>query len=167
MKRLLLMRHAKSSWDNARLADHDRPLAKRGERDAPRMGRWLAAQTCRPDKIISSTATRARQTAERAALACAYTGEILYTHDLYHASPAAYRAVAQALGGEADCLMLVGHNPGLEMLVAQLCGREEALPTASIVYLTLPVVQWHEWEAESVGQLAAVWRPKALPDTWL
>lgn len=166
MKRLLLMRHAKSSWDEAGLPDHDRPLAARGQQDAPRMGRWLAAQTSRPDKIISSTAIRACHTAELMAQACGYTGEILYTPDLYHATPATYRRVAQAWGGDAPCLMLIGHNPGLEMLATQLSGQQLVLPTAAVVYLTLSLTQWEDWAGAAAAQLVALWRPKALPATW-
>ena len=76
MKTLLLLRHAKSSWDNSELADHDRPLNGRGRRDAPRMGQLLAQHDLTPDLIVTSAARRAATTAELVALAAEYGGDI-------------------------------------------------------------------------------------------
>ncbi|MFG0335704.1 MAG: SixA phosphatase family protein, partial [Maioricimonas sp. JB049] len=84
MKTLLLMRHAKSSWADPSKADHDRPLNARGKRDAPRMGQWLLEQNLVPDRIVSSTARRARKTASRVASGCGYTAEIVHERALYH-----------------------------------------------------------------------------------
>jgi phosphohistidine phosphatase len=90
MKTLLVLRHAKSSWKNANLADFDRPLNKRGKRDAPRMGELLRREGIVPDLIISSSAERALTTAEAVALACGYDLEIQTTRQLYHAWPDDY-----------------------------------------------------------------------------
>ena len=87
MRTLLILRHAKSSWANNRLADHARPLNKRGKLDAPRMGQLLRREELMPDLVISSTAERALTTAEMAALACGYEAAIRVTRDFYHADP--------------------------------------------------------------------------------
>ena len=85
MKTLLLMRHAKSSWDDPDVADHDRPLNKRGKKDAPRMGQWLAEQGLTPEVIVTSTAKRARKTAELVAESCGCQREPIVLPELYHA----------------------------------------------------------------------------------
>jgi phosphohistidine phosphatase len=123
MKWVLLLRHAKSSWKNPDLADHDRPLNKRGKHDAPLMGRLLK----REDIIISSTATRARATAE--AVAKAYKGEIVLNKSLYAAGPEAYLGVIHDLSDEGVRVLIFGHNPGLEELVELLTGEIQLMPT--------------------------------------
>lgn len=160
MKSLLLMRHAKSSWSEADLPDHDRPLNERGRKDAPRMGKLLRREGVLPGLIISSTALRARTTAELAAQACGYTGEVLLTDALYNAAPAAYLTLAQGVADEVECLMLVGHNPGLEELVLGLTGQAEAMPTAAMAHIRLPIARWQEVEAGVGGTLDRVFRPK-------
>ncbi|MYG49370.1 MAG: histidine phosphatase family protein, partial [Gemmatimonadales bacterium] len=128
MKTLLILRHAKSSWDHPGLRDHDRPLNPRGRRDAPRMGRFMAERDLVPDRIVSSTAVRARTTAELAAAEFGAGVEIETTYDLYGASPDGYVEVAEAMGGTAERLMLVGHNPGITSLVWHLTGEGEYMP---------------------------------------
>ena len=86
MKTLLLLRHAKSSWKDESLTDHDRPLNKRGKKTAPLMGHLLREKNLVPDLVVSSTAVRARSTAEAAAEACGYPGEITLTDELYLAT---------------------------------------------------------------------------------
>nr|NIL98123.1 hypothetical protein [Planctomycetales bacterium]NIP70269.1 hypothetical protein [Planctomycetales bacterium] len=86
MKTLLLLRHAKSSWDDSALDDHDRPLNKRGKRDAPRMGQLLVQQDLVPDCILTSTARRARKTAEAVAKACGGVVPLTEMPELYHAT---------------------------------------------------------------------------------
>src|SRR4029450_11617432 len=88
MKTLLVLRHAKSSWNDPALDDHERPLNKRGRRDAPRMGELVREYGLIPDIVISSDAVRARLTAEAVAEAARYTGEIMLDQHLYMASPA-------------------------------------------------------------------------------
>ena len=83
MKTVLLLRHAKSSWDNPAVDDHERPLNKRGLKAAPRMGQLIADEGLKPDVIVSSTAVRAATTAAAIAEECGYDGEIHYTDDLY------------------------------------------------------------------------------------
>ena len=117
MKTLLILRHAKSSWKNTGLADHDRPLTKRGKRDAPRMGRLLRDENLTPDLIVSSTAKRALDTAEAVAEASGYEGEVESRPEFYMAGPEAYLRALRALSDDYECVMVIGHNPGLEELV--------------------------------------------------
>ncbi len=162
MRRLLILRHAKSSWDEPGLDDHDRPLNDRGERDAPRMGRLLSRERIVPDRIVSSTAVRARRTAEQVAEACGYGGEIVLTRRLYGADPGECLALLGELQDEDRTVLLVGHNPCLEELVERLAGRAERMPTASLALLVFSVGSWREVASGPRGKLLAIWRPKEL-----
>lgn len=164
MKTLLVQRHAKSSWKHPELSDHDRPLNKRGKRDAPRMGRLVAAQGLRPDVIVSSTARRARRTAEEVARHAGCEGAVQLDRRLYLASPDEIVDVVRGVAGSARRVMVVGHNPGLEDLVARLAGRRETLPTAALAALRLSIRSWTELTASTAGALAGPWRPRELPD---
>ena len=164
MKTLLVQRHAKSSWKHPELSDHDRPLNKRGKRDAPRMGRLVAAQGLRPDVVVSSTARRARRTAEEVARHAGCEGAVQLDRRLYLASPDEIVDVVRGVAGSARRVMVVGHNPGLEDLVARLAGRHETLPTAALAALRLSIRSWTELTASTAGDLAGPWRPRELPD---
>lgn len=164
MKTLLILRHAKSSWDNTHLSDHDRPLNERGKKDAPRMGKLIQQEDLVPDLIISSSAERALATAEAVALACGYEAEIQVTRQLYHAFPEEYREVLQARGGNHQCIMVVGHNPGLEALVEELTGHPEPMPTAALAQVLLAIGDWQELTEETTGKLVQVWRPRDFRD---
>jgi len=162
VKTLLILRHAKSSWQQPGQDDHDRPLNDRGKRDAPRMGRLLADEDRVPDLILSSTARRARRTAEIVAEACGYDGEIVLCRDFYDAEPEAYLEAVRARGGSAERVMVVGHNPILEMLVEHLTGRAETMPTAALAEVALPIDGWEALDEETRGRLVRVWRPREL-----
>jgi hypothetical protein len=107
MKTLLLMRHAKSSWGDPKMPDQDRPLNKRGKRDAPRMGRLIREEGLLPDIILTSTALRARMTAEAIIDQSAYQGETLYLDELYMAEPEAYLNALHGLAEECDCALVI------------------------------------------------------------
>ncbi len=162
MKTLLILRHAKSSWKDASLADHDRPLNKRGKQDGLRMGKFLRKQGLAPDRIISSTAKRARKTATAVAKACHYEDKVELTQEFYHAGPGAYLAVLQNLPDADQRVMVVGHNPGMEALVCHLTGGIETMPTAAVAHITLPIEKWAELDYEVQGELLHLWYPKAL-----
>jgi len=164
MKQLFVLRHAKSSWNHPELDDHDRPLNKRGERDAPRMGRLLLEQTLLPDRIVSSTAARARATAEIVAEACGYGRQVVLTRELYLATPGDCLALLAQIPVEDESVMLVGHNPGTEELVELLTGRAERMPTAALARIALPIDAWRSATRDMGGDLLALWRPKELPD---
>ena len=162
MKTLLILRHGKSSWDDSNLPDHDRPLKKRGRRDALRMGRLLKAEQLVPELIVSSTAERAGRTAGLVAEHCGYCGAIQDTETLYHAPPEDVVGVLNDVSGDPDPILVVGHNPGLEELVRALTGRAEWLPTAALVRVALPIKTWSDLTLGTKGTLENVWRPKEL-----
>ncbi|MEJ2747135.1 MAG: histidine phosphatase family protein [Anaerolineae bacterium] len=162
MKTLLILRHAKSSWENAQLTDYERPLNKRGKRDAPRMGKLLREQDLVPDLIITSSAERALSTAEAVALASGYEQEIRATRSFYHADPAAYIDALRQLDDSLERVMVVGHNPGMEELVEELTGFWEVMSTAALAQVSLPVNHWHDLDEDVTGELVNLWEPKKL-----
>ena len=162
MRTLLVLRHAKSSRKHPELADHDRPLSKRGKRDAPRMGKLIQRRRLTPALIISSTARRARWTADEVADWCAYDGAVHLERRLYLAGPGAVIDVARDLAGSATRVLVVGHNPGLEELIARLTGRSEIFPTAALARIDLPIDDWKELRSTVKGRLVNLWRPKEL-----
>jgi phosphohistidine phosphatase len=164
VKTLFVLRHGKSSWKNQYLADHDRPLKKRGKQDAPRMGRLLKDQDLVPDLIITSTAERALTTAELVALAADYTADIQVTRSFYHADGEEYIDFLAALDSAAGRIMVVGHNPGLEHLVNLLTGAWERMPTAALAQIELPLDSWANLSVATTGRLVNLWLPRELQD---
>jgi phosphohistidine phosphatase len=145
VKRLILLRHAKSSWSDGSLADAERPLSARGERDAPRMGERLRERGTRPEVVIASPARRARRTAR---LVCQAIGHpdasIRLDPALYLAAPDAILAVVAAQAGAADSVMIVGHNPGLTELANLLLPdlHLDNLPTTGVLVVDLDTDRW-------------------------
>ena len=162
MKTLLVLRHAKSSWSDSSLADHDRPLNERGQRDAPRVGHLVREQRLAPDVIISSDAVRAQRTAEAVAEAAHYAGEIRLEPLLYGAATDDIMVVLRAAPEDAATVLIVGHNPGLEALVALLTGEPQDMPTAALAQVVLPLDRWRDLDESTRGTLVDCWRPKEL-----
>lgn len=164
MKTLILTRHAKSSWKDAGLSDHDRPLNERGRGDAPRMAAHLAANYPVPQHIVSSTALRAATTARSLAERLACPAENLaYLPRLYLADPATLLAVARELPDELDTVMLVGHNPGMTEFLNALTGAGiENLPTCGVARVGFEVASWRDM-APGVGRLLSLDVPRTLP----
>lgn len=162
MKTLILMRHAKSSWKEPELTDHERPLNKRGEKDAPRMGRLLKDKKLIPDHIYSSTAVRARQTVEGLVEKCGFKHEAEFIESLYMAEPSGIIDILKNTPDKADTVLLVGHNPGLEGLVQILSQKVESMPTGSIARLSLPIDHWQELSLTTEGKLKANYRPREI-----
>lgn len=162
MKTVLLLRHAKSAWDDPGLTDHDRPLNRRGQRDAPQMGQLIQAQGLTPDVIVSSTAARAHGTAERVARQCGYRGQIELAPSLYQATARHYLGHLQQLPDECSRVLVVGHNPGLEELLELVTGSYERLPTAALAQVSFDIGSWRDLAWTPTGQLVQVWRPKEL-----
>jgi len=146
MKILTLVRHAKSSWKDPDLADHERPLNKRGKRDAPEMGRRLAARGRRPDLIVTSPALRARRTAETIAEAVGYRVEdIVEDERLYDAGAAELLDVIQEMDDSHRHVMLFGHNPAFTQLVNRLADEAvDNLPTCGVVRFEHAGPTWSE-----------------------
>jgi len=159
MKSILILRHAKSSWKLPDVNDHDRPLNKRGKRDAPHMGEIIQDKNLVPDFIISSTAKRAHSTAKAVAKAAGYKGDIALNQSLYAAPPTAYIDVLHDLPNKYTRVLLVGHNPGLEQLVNMLSSEEHTMPTCSLVHVQLCINTWSEIDYKTKGKLLEIWNP--------
>ena len=144
MKTLTLVRHAKSSWKDTSLADRERPLNKRGKRDAPEMGRRIAAAGIRPSLIVSSPAVRAWTTAKVIAGEIGYPREFLQRDNaLYLASVNGILDVIASQDVGFNNLMLVGHNPGFTDLANYLVpGLTNNVPTAGVISVELDTDDW-------------------------
>lgn len=148
MKTLYIIRHAKSSWDNPELSDFDRPLNKRGEKDAPRMGKRLKERRVTPDIMLSSPAARALTTCREIAKVLGFPEDKIKTDKrLYHANEDQILKVMQELKDSPrdseEVVLLFGHNPGLTEFANTLLNEEiENIPTCGIVAATLKINEW-------------------------
>jgi phosphohistidine phosphatase len=143
VKTILLMRHAKSDWDASYGSDHERPLAPRGHRSATIMGRVLASWEEIPDLVITSSAARARATAEEAARAGAWGCPIIVDPDLYGNGPATVLEAAERSLTDEERVMLVGHEPTWSMLAEQITGGRVEMRTAGVAAIDLLADTWH------------------------
>jgi phosphohistidine phosphatase len=162
LKRLVLLRHAKSSWRDSELADHERPLSGRGERDAPRMGARLRHRGVAPDLVLTSHAQRALRTATVVARELDFPqARIGVVPRLYLATPKQILDVVASQAEDLQSILLVGHNPGLTELVNRL--RPDAhlanVPTAGAVALEFDTERWSDLE-RAPGRLAFFDYPK-------
>lgn len=174
MRTLLLLRHAKSGWGDPTLADFDRPLAPRGRRTAPQMGRWLAAAGPQPSYAVCSTARRARETWALFVERLGRPVEVRFDERLYQASPATILGLVAALPDSAAVAVLVGHNPGFEDVAETFAGRgspsaarqslARGFPTAGIAIIESRAANWAEVAAGD-GKLRALVRPRELAST--
>lgn len=162
IRRLVVMRHAKSDWPD--VADHDRPLAKRGRRDAPRAGRWLRQEGLLPDAVVCSTALRTRQTWELVVPELGVTPTVRFEPRVYEASPLALLMLVREFPESATTALLIGHNPGVAELASGLAGpggmQLRAFPTAAVAVLDVG----QEWTdaAPEQAQLRAFVTPSDL-----
>lgn len=157
-RQLLLMRHAKSDWDADYDRDHDRPLNERGVRSAKLMGRLLEATGRAPHFVISSTAVRARTTAELAAEAGSWDSGLRFERGLYEEGPQGVIALAST-APDVDRLMLVGHQPTWSGLVAALTGERVDMKTASVAVVSMRIGRWSELPG-ATGNLETVEYPR-------
>ncbi len=162
MKTLLLMRHAKSSWNDKKEDDRDRPLSKRGKKNAQDIGELLRHEKMAPELILSSAALRARQTAEYVMDELKYHGDICYLNKLYMGEVEVYLQEVQGLSDEVNTLLLIGHSPVLDTFLQMLTGKIESLPTASVACLKAPIDTWKDLKLESDYELVQIWRAKDL-----
>ena len=162
MKTLLLLRHAKSSWNQPELNDHDRPLNKRGKKEAPKVGEYLKANDLVPDLILSSTARRARDTAQAAAEESGYDKSIEFYQDLYLSDTACYLDILQRLPDSAGKVLVVGHNPDLDELLTLLTDVNEHMTTAALAQIDLPITSWTELNEATDGRLKNLWTPREV-----
>jgi len=162
MKKLLIMRHAKSCWKNSDLTDHERPLKKRGRNDAKRMGKLLKSKKITPDIIICSTAVRAQETADYVVEGMKYKNEIVFTDALYMAEPKDILSAIIDHAKNQKTVLIIGHNPGSEAFLQILTGKVESLPTASIAYITAKIDKWKDIAKCEGVKLKKLWRPKDI-----
>ncbi len=146
MKQVALMRHAKSSWKHPELADHERPLNKRGLRDAPMMGGRLARRGFSTELIVTSPAQRAAATAREVAGAIGFpTDRIVEQAELYLADPDTLLAAMRALSDTVDTVMFFGHNPGFTVLANKLGDLTlDNLPTCGIAVFEFDISSWRD-----------------------
>jgi|SRR5918912_775280 phosphohistidine phosphatase len=161
MKTLLLLRHAKSSWNNPVLRDFDRPLNERGLKAAPLIGSLLRERRLQPSLILSSPAERARQTTALVSQAAQLNVEPRFDEHIYEASALALLEVVSQIEDEVEQAMLVGHNPGMEELLMTLTGEARRMPTAALALIRLDVKKWSEVR-EGTGHLEWLVKPKEL-----
>lgn len=162
LRELLLVRHAKSDWSEPGQEDIDRPLSDKGKKSAKKVGRWLRESGLMPDLILVSPAKRAQQTFKRICNECPCISQTV--EELYMAELDALKAVLSSVQ-EADRVMIIGHNPGLEKLFLYLRnGQHEQethlFPTASIAHFILPE-DWQNLEAGD-GKLQQFIRPRDI-----
>ena len=171
MRRLMLARHAKSSWGDMTLSDHDRPLNARGQRSAPMVAAELAALECIPDVVYSSTSARTRET--WALMEPHFGGHVRvdFTRDLYLASPRMVLSTVASAPRDAETVMVLGHNPSTHALAAYLSrtGAEEEIdrlrsgfPTGAVAVVDIAGDCWSE--AEEGGELILLILPRRLED---
>lgn len=164
-KQLMVMRHAKSSWSEAGLSDFDRPLNKRGLRVAPQMAEFIHLQGLTPDRIVSSSASRAKMTAELFVGNCKDVVEehLTFTKEFYHAPAETYCEFVGSFCDESvEKLLLVGHNPGMEDLVEKLSGMWKVMPTAAVAHFDLGADRWSDIGIDFEATLKNLWRPKEI-----
>jgi phosphohistidine phosphatase len=159
MKKLFVLRHAKSSWADPDLADFDRPLNGRGVQAAPFMGSVIEKEGLSPDLILSSPAERAKTTAELVKKGGQLSADIRFEDRIYEASPQTLLQIASSVDADLDSVMFVGHNPGIEGFIRLLTGVHEPMPTAALAVIDLRIESWNQIAA-GCGKLIQVIRPK-------
>lgn len=162
VKQLIVFRHGKSDWDAGSGSDHERPLNKRGRESAERMGRFLARVDQRPERVLTSSAVRARVTIELAAAAGDWKCPVVVTDALYGASPASVLGLVSECDDAIERLLLAGHEPTWSDLVANLTdGTPPVFPTAAMACLHFRAREWQD-VTSGLGQMAWLVTPKLL-----
>ena len=161
MKRLVVVRHAKSSWSNPDLTDSQRPLNKRGNLNAPEMGRRLKVKGISVDLIISSKANRALSTARYIASEIGYdTESIQISSQLYHTINSQMLQLIQSLSDDISSVMIFGHNPGFTDFTNYLCNSDiYNIPTAGVAVIDFNILKWGDIVG-GIGQLSDYDYPK-------
>lgn len=150
MKTLILVRHAKSSWDEPGLVDEARPLNKRGRHDAPEMGRRLLARGVVPETILASPAVRARSTAELIALELGAEDAVVIDHRLYATSASGMLGVIREQDDTIDTLMVVGHDPEMSDLAHRFSPLSPPMVTCAVLELHFDRDSWAGLGADSL-----------------
>jgi phosphohistidine phosphatase len=168
MKTLYVLRHAKSDWGDSSLRDFDRPLNERGRKAAKAVGKEMRKRGIAPDLVLASPALRAQQTLERVQHGFGERFKVNDEPSIYAAGLQTLAQIVRAAPDQADRVMIVGHNPGLQELVVELAGSGERLeeakdrfPTAALAQIRFDVTRWSDVEPGS-GQLAELLEPRDL-----
>ena len=163
MKTLLLIRHAKSSWDDPGLSDFERPLNERGKKDAPAMAERLYERGIKIDSFISSPARRARKTAEQFAKKYKKDkDDLVLKTELYMASDEAFNSVVEKLNDNMDCVAIFSHNPGITEFANGLTdARTDNIPTCGIFAISIEAKKWAKFK-EAKKKFLFFDYPKAL-----
>jgi phosphohistidine phosphatase len=161
MVTLLILRHGKAAAEEGS-NDAARPLTERGKREAELIGQLLYEEKLSPDRILASSARRTRETAEQAAAATHFSGVIAELEELYLAEPEVYITALRRHAQDAQRVLLVGHNPGLEALALILTGDPVSLPPAGLAVCTLPIRSFSELAPQVRGKMARFVRPSEL-----
>jgi len=142
MKKLYIIRHAKSSWKDLNLEDYSRPLNKRGKKDAPFMGKILNENGVYPDIIISSPALRAKTTTQSIAKELHFNKPVTYDKQVYEADLSTLLQLLLELNKKDNIVFIIGHNPGLNMLLDYFVGFDDNIPTCGVVELEFDCKKW-------------------------
>jgi len=149
MKKLFVVRHAKSSWKDEHLKDFDRPLNKRGEANAPMMAKRFKGKNISPDAIVSSQANRAKATALLLAKGVGFTKEIVYKKSLYEADAKTIEEILRAVDDKEATLFLVGHNPELNLFAQEYVNFSENIVTCGVLEIAFDCKSWSEISKEN------------------
>jgi phosphohistidine phosphatase len=172
MMRLTLLRHAKSSWDEPNLDDHNRPLNDRGWKAARRMGRELKNRGMHFDFVLASTAARVRETIDGLAEKYDFNAPVRFESRVYMADAETLLALVRKLPADVESPLIVGHNPGLERLAVEISHDDrqglrhrvsEKFPTAALAAIELPASSWAEVQPGS-GEIVELILPRELGD---
>jgi phosphohistidine phosphatase len=172
MRRLILLRHAKSDWSRPGERDHDRVLAKRGREAAPRMGAYMASHGLRPDLVLCSTATRARETWNLVGPAFAQPPPVTYEERIYANNVDVLLELVRATKPAVHALLMVGHNPSFQVLAELLSASghgearrhlREKFPTAAMAVIDFPFDAWDRVHARA-GRLDRLVTPTSLEE---
>ena len=163
MKKLVLIRHAKSSWQSNAQSDFDRPLNDRGKSDAPRMGEYLLSLEIKPDQFYASSAARAVSTAKLIAKEIDYDPELIIADKrLYLADVAHLQSIMREFSDDWDCIFLIGHNPTITDCANGLTNDElENIPTCGVYGIELKIDSWRKLR-NGVGTKLFFQAPKLL-----
>jgi phosphohistidine phosphatase len=156
---LFLMRHAKSSFREGNMPDHDRPLNARGRQAAPAMGQLLVARGASLDRVLTSSAVRALETAKAVCREINFSGPIDITSRLYLAEPEVYVDALADFGGDDKCVLVVGHNPGISDLLRRWTGHKEEMQAGAIAQLQLDVPNFREAKVSAKYKLIGYFPP--------
>lgn len=170
MRRLMLLRHAKSDWPSAPIGDHERPLSARGRDAAPKMGAYMARQGLAPDLTLCSTSVRTRQTYEHIAAALQSRADVMFDPRLYHAAPELMIEVIRETRPDTHALLLIGHNPGMQELAELLIVSGdsdlrqrvvEKFPTCALAVIDFPLDDWCELQPRT-GRIDRFVTPRTI-----